>query len=99
MHLQSIRNATLRLEYGGKTILIDPYLAPKHSLPSFTKKGLPISAQEVIADADLVVVSHLHSDYFDKVAQTLLPKNTALLCSPVDQDSIRDMGLYEYNRS
>jgi L-ascorbate metabolism protein UlaG (beta-lactamase superfamily) len=35
MRLQLIRNATLRLTYHGQLILIDPYLAPKHTLPSY----------------------------------------------------------------
>ena len=80
MQLQLIRNATLRLHYAGHLILIDPYLAEKHSLPSFTGKSpnpmvaLPCTPEEAIADAELVLVSHLHTDHFDGVAQNLLPK-------------------------
>ena len=32
MKLTQIRNATNRLEYAGTTFLIDPWLAPKHTL-------------------------------------------------------------------
>jgi L-ascorbate metabolism protein UlaG (beta-lactamase superfamily) len=35
MQLQLIRSATLRIEYAGHTFVIDPYLAAKHSRPSF----------------------------------------------------------------
>ncbi|MBE0691385.1 MAG: MBL fold metallo-hydrolase, partial [Anaerolineae bacterium] len=36
MIIQLVRNATLRLDYAGQRILIDPYFADKHTLPSFT---------------------------------------------------------------
>ena len=45
MKLQLFRNATLKLDYAGHTVLIDPYLAPKHSLPSFTGRLLNPSAE------------------------------------------------------
>nr|MDJ0757268.1 MBL fold metallo-hydrolase [Ardenticatenaceae bacterium] len=80
MNLQLIRNATLRIKYAGQTILIDPYLANKHTLPSYAGKSknplvdLPLPAAEVVAGVDLVIVSHLHGDHFDQAAQDLLPK-------------------------
>ena len=37
MKIKQIRNATLRIEYNGKTFLIDPWLAPKHSLGCFDR--------------------------------------------------------------
>lgn len=98
MHFQLIRNATLRLHYGGHFILIDPYLAPKHSLPSFTGRSpnpmvdLPCSPEEAIADAEMVLVSHLHTDHFDGVAQTLLPKTLPLFCQPGQAEKIREKG-------
>ena len=39
MKLRLFRNATLKLDYAGRTVLIDPYLAPRHSLPSFTGRS------------------------------------------------------------
>ena len=98
MHLQLVRNATLKLEYRGKTILIDPYFAAKHTLPSYTGKSrnplldLPVPAEQVVADTDLVVVSHLHSDHFDSTARALLSKDIPLLCSPVDEAAVRELG-------
>ncbi len=80
MKIQLIRSATIRLDYAGQKLLIDPYLAAKFSLPSFTGRSpnpmvdLPFSPQEVIANNDAVIVSHLHSDHFDPAAQELLPK-------------------------
>lgn len=33
MHVQLIRNATLRVEYAGKPFLIDPFLGEKGAYP------------------------------------------------------------------
>ncbi|MBR2693085.1 MAG: MBL fold metallo-hydrolase [Thermoguttaceae bacterium] len=37
MIIQQIRNATLKIEYAGKTFLIDPWLAPKGGMGSFAQ--------------------------------------------------------------
>jgi L-ascorbate metabolism protein UlaG (beta-lactamase superfamily) len=98
MRLQLIRNATLRLDYGGLRILVDPYLAPKHSRPSYAGRflnplvDLPIPPEEVLAGIDLAIVSHLHSDHFDPAAQDLLPKGTPLVCRAGDEATIRALG-------
>ena len=35
MHITQIRNATLLVEYAGKTLLIDPLLAERGAYPGF----------------------------------------------------------------
>ncbi|WP_119388130.1 MBL fold metallo-hydrolase [Taklimakanibacter lacteus] len=98
MKLQLFRNATLKLDYAGRTILIDPYLAPKHSLPSYTGRSpnpmvdLPASIESILAGVELVVVSHLHSDHFDKVAKEVVPKHLPLICRPGDEATILAAG-------
>ncbi len=98
MELQLIRNATLRLNYGGHLILIDPYFAEKHSLPSFRGVSenpmvdLPEDPTQTIQDIELVIVSHLHTDHFDKVAQELLPKDIPLFCQPTNDERIQSKG-------
>jgi L-ascorbate metabolism protein UlaG (beta-lactamase superfamily) len=98
MQLQLIRNATLRLEYGGHIILLDPFFAPKHSRPSFKGKSgnplvdLPIEVADIINGVKCVVVSHLHGDHFDEAAQDALPKNLPLFCQPGDEDTIQSKG-------
>lgn len=100
MKIQLIRSATLRLEYAGQHLLIDPYLAAKFSRPSFTGRSpnpmvdLPFSPQEVISNIDAVIVSHLHSDHFDPSAQELLPKDTPILCQPLDEAPIISIGFH-----
>ncbi len=101
MQLQLIRNATLKLTYGGSVILIDPYFAPQFSLPSYTGKSpnplveLPVPVAEILDGVELVIVSHLHSDHFDSVAKGLVPKDLPLVCQPCDEDKIREAGFID----
>ncbi|WP_075292036.1 MBL fold metallo-hydrolase [Pararhizobium arenae] len=98
MKLQLFRNATLKLDYAGHTILIDPYLASRHSLPSFAGRSpnpmvdLPVSIDEILAGVEMVIVSHLHTDHFDDVAKERLPKDLPLFCQPGDEGDIRGAG-------
>ncbi|WP_442583953.1 hypothetical protein ACSBOB_27420 [Mesorhizobium sp. ASY16-5R] len=58
MHLQLLRNATLKLNYAGRTVLIDPDFGPKHSRPSFTGRSpnpmveLPESIGTILRSVD-----------------------------------------------
>src|SRR5215212_5020833 len=96
MQLQLIRNATLRLRYAGHMILIDPDLAVKHSRPSFTGRSpnpmvdLPVPLAEIVADLDLLIVSHLHRDHFDAVES--IPTTLPVICQPGDQARIAERG-------
>lgn len=98
MNIHLIRNATLRLEVAGQTLLIDPYFASKHSLPSFAgvspnpTVALPVPIQTITKHIDACLVSHLHSDHFDEVAWTNLPKTLGLFCQPSDEEKIKSKG-------
>ncbi|MDF2159377.1 MBL fold metallo-hydrolase [Algoriphagus sp. CAU 1675] len=98
MEVQLIRNATLKLKYAGKTFLIDPFLAPKFSIPSFAGKSknptseLPLSIEDILKDVDFVLVSHLHPDHFDEVAQQVIPKEIPLYCQKADASKLVEMG-------
>jgi len=100
MQLQLIRNATMRLTYGGRLLLTDPFLAAKHSLPSFAGISpnplvdLPGPLEEIVAGVELLLVSHLHSDHFDAVAQARLSKDIPVLCQPGDEASIAKKGFH-----
>ena len=95
----------MRFEYSGRKFITDPYLAAKHSRPSFTGKSpnplvdLPCSPREAIAGMDLAVISHLHSDHFDPLAQELLPKDTVMICQPEDAEAIKKMGFVQIQKS
>jgi len=96
MRLRLIRNAALVLDYGGVRFLIDPDLAPRHARESFTGRSrnpmvdLPIPAAGAGKDVDVVLVSHLHEDHFDRTET--LDHALPLLCQPGDDDAIRAEG-------
>jgi L-ascorbate metabolism protein UlaG (beta-lactamase superfamily) len=98
MKFQLIRNATIRIEYAGITILIDPMLGSKHSFGSFggiednPTIDLPVPASEVLEDVDLVLISHLHEDHFDAKAQEMVDKALPILCQPGDRGKIETYG-------
>ncbi|MCR5757960.1 MAG: MBL fold metallo-hydrolase [Selenomonas sp.] len=50
MKLTQIRNATNRLEYAGKTFLIDPWLAPRHVLSFVDIPGMPYHVPEPVKE-------------------------------------------------
>ena len=98
MRLQLLRNATLKLVYAGRTLLIDPDFGPMHGRPSFTGKSanpmveLPEPIESILDGVDQVIVSHLHSDHFDSVAKERIPKYLPLTCRPGDEDRIVEAG-------
>ncbi|MCQ9283289.1 MBL fold metallo-hydrolase [Priestia aryabhattai] len=85
MKITHIRNATLLVEYGGKTFLIDPMLAEKGTYPPFPNSirqdqnnplvSLPLSVEEIIDGIDAVILTHLHLDHFDDAAKQALPND------------------------
>lgn len=101
MKLQLLRNATLKLNLGRRTILIDPFFAPKHSRPSIARRSpnplveLPVSVDQALDGVELVIVSHLHSDHFDPLAQSLVPKDMPIVCQPAEDSKIRSFGFEE----
>jgi len=98
MKLRLIRNVTLKLDFFGQTVLIDPFFALKHSRPSFAGRSanplveLPVSIEEILDGVELVIVSHLHSDHFDPVAQFLIRKHLPVVCQPGDEGKTRLAG-------
>jgi L-ascorbate metabolism protein UlaG (beta-lactamase superfamily) len=98
MKLKLIRNATLKLAFAGRVILIDPFFAPKGTRPSLAGRApnplvdLPATPEEILNGVELVIVSHLHGDHFDPVAQSLVPKSLPVICQPGDEDKIRSYG-------
>ena len=82
--LTQVRNATLRIDYGGVRFLIDPVLADKDAFPGFEGTAnsqrrnplvplpMPLAA---IVDVDAVIVTHLHPDHWDEAAKARLKKS------------------------
>ena len=95
---QLIRNATIKLKFGGKTFLIDPMLGPKGSFESYGEIAknpiidLPSTPEEILKDVDVVLISHLHKDHFDEAARELIPKDMPIFCQPGDRIRITASG-------
>jgi L-ascorbate metabolism protein UlaG (beta-lactamase superfamily) len=98
MQIQLIRSATLRMTYDNRVFIIDPYLAPKHSQEPLIGKSrnplvdLPYPPEDVLAGIEMALISHLHPDHFDSVAQQLLPRDIPLYCQPGDEHQIKEAG-------
>ncbi|KYD03287.1 MBL fold metallo-hydrolase [Bacillus atrophaeus] len=103
MNIQQIRNATLVVEYAGKTFLIDPMLAEKGTYPPFPNSprqdqknplvSLPTSVDHMINNLDAVIVTHLHLDHFDDAAKDMLPKDMKMFVqNEEDAKEVRNAG-------
>lgn len=97
-NFQLIRNATIKLNYNGKTILVDPSLSPQNSFMSFVNPelnlnptiDLPMSPEKVLADIDAVLLTHLHVDHFDDEAKQLLDKSIPIFGQPFDRNTLKE---------
>jgi L-ascorbate metabolism protein UlaG (beta-lactamase superfamily) len=102
MQITQIRNATLLVDYAGKTLLIDPLLAEKGAYPGFAGTAnshlanplvdLPVPLASLM-DVDAVVVTHLHLDHWDETARRTLPRDLPVFAqNEADAQSIRADG-------
>jgi len=86
LRIQLIRSATLRISFGKKIFLIDPWFAEKGYGPSYAGRvasplvNLPMPVGEILEGVDAVIVSHLHTDHFDEVARGALDRDIPIFC-------------------
>jgi L-ascorbate metabolism protein UlaG (beta-lactamase superfamily) len=99
--LTLIRNATLLLELDDQRLLIDPMLDEAGARPAVENTDndrrnplvpLPFPAEDIVAELDAVLVTHLHRDHFDDGAVRHLPRHVPLYCQPEDQERLRSYG-------
>jgi L-ascorbate metabolism protein UlaG (beta-lactamase superfamily) len=53
---------------------------------------LPCTQQEALEDIEMVIISHLHPDHFDPIAQKLLPNEIQIFCQPGDDNILKEVG-------
>lgn len=105
MIFQQIRNATVKIKYANKIILVDPWLVKKGSLrviesPDETKNTimnptveLPLKLEEIVADVDVCIVTHNHIDHFDVDSMNHLKKDIKVYVQNNDDlQIISDLG-------
>lgn len=96
---QHIRNVTAKINYAGKTFLIDPYLAQKgRYLPPNAKVAnptveLPLGIDDILAGVDALIVTHTHPDHWDMAAQESIPKDLPIFVQNAgDAKTLRSQG-------
>ncbi|HEY0630643.1 MAG TPA: MBL fold metallo-hydrolase [Thermoleophilaceae bacterium] len=101
MRLRLIRHATLRVEFAGLQLLVDPMLDETGARPAVENTAndrrnplvpLPVPAAEVVAGVDAVLVTHLHADHLDTGAVEALDLGVPLFCQPEDEAALRERG-------
>ncbi|WEF33558.1 MBL fold metallo-hydrolase [Pseudoduganella chitinolytica] len=103
VQVQQIRNATAKISYGGRTFLVDPFLAKRGTYPGFPGTfnsqlrnplvELPMPAKDVVHGVDAIIVTHTHLDHWDGGDQQFLPKGLPLFVQhEADAKLIRNQG-------
>ena len=96
--VQFIGTATVLVRFGGLTILTDPNFLHKgdhvhlgYGLTSErqTNPGIEFDA---LTPIDLVLLSHLHEDHFDKLVQEKLKRSTPIVTTAAAADDLRKLG-------
>lgn len=107
MKLQLWRHATVLLHIDELRILVDPYLADKDAFPAIPNTAntnrnpgtaLPFAdetLQQQLDQLDAVIVTHLHPDHWDTVAQERVPKRLPLFCQPEDEEILISQGFLQ----
>jgi L-ascorbate metabolism protein UlaG (beta-lactamase superfamily) len=99
--LTLIRHATLRVEFAGHTLLVDPQLDPagaRAAVPNTPNPRrsplveLPMPPAAVVDGVDALLVTHLHGDHFDDTAREVLPRHLPLFCQPPDTERLHADG-------
>lgn len=104
MNIRLLRHATIVVDWGDVSILVDPMLAEQESLDPIGNAAnqhripmlpLPLddaALQQLIASVDGVFVTHTHRDHWDARASELIPNETPLVCQPPDLDKLTGEG-------
>ena len=79
--IRLIRNATLRIQYAGQQILVDPMLGEKGTVMSALnvnanpRVNLVMPVKEVLKGIDFTLLTHTHFDHYDSAAVRSIQKD------------------------
>lgn len=88
--LRFLGHSTARLELGGRVVLTDPVLTPRVSV---LRRVVPPLRRDDWADADLVLISHLHGDHLHLPSLRLLRPGTRIVVPRGAGEWVRSRGV------
>lgn len=92
--IQLVRNATLKIHYAGKCMLVDPVLAEKETLRSALgvnknpRVHLNMPVADLVKDVDMVLLTHNHIDHYEPSVRHCLPHTIPFFTQPADKETI-----------
>lgn len=101
MRLRLLRHATLIIDYHQHKLLVDPMLDDAGVRPAIQNSPnprnnpllpLPEAAEDVVKDVTAVLVTHTHSDHWDRTAEEIVPKCLPLFAQKEDEEKFRGQG-------
>jgi len=96
--VQLIRNATVLVNVGDATFLIDPIFSPAGENPPVSnspndRRNPLVPMPDVDLSYDAVVVTHRHPDHWDEAAKAELDDEVPLFCQPSEADAFAEEGV------
>ncbi|MFB6166272.1 MAG: MBL fold metallo-hydrolase [Haloarculaceae archaeon] len=96
-NLRLLRHATLLLDQGDVTFLVDPMLGEPGSIPPIPnspndRENPLVPLPDIPLTYDAVIVTHRHRDHFDDAARERLDRDRPLLCQPEEAAAFREEG-------
>lgn len=98
VNIQLIRNATLKIDYAGSIILVDPMLSSKGAFESFAgieknpTAELPLPINEIVGNVGFILLTHNHPDHWDTAAVESISKDIPIFIQKADMDTITASG-------
>lgn len=95
--IQLVRNATLLVDIGETTLLVDPMLSAPGEIPPIPnspndRENPLIPMPDLTLAYDAVLVTHRHRDHFDDAAAAQLAADDPVLCQPAEAEAFREDG-------